>query len=337
MCVPPASGSGSASTCRKVCGSFGDRGDKVTSACSGGQSCSGKAARPCPAWAGECALYCDDEPVRYERQTCGVGTSNGYFFGDCALGLECVPSPASDAPGICRKVCGSYGPSGDRVTTTCSAGQACAGKVTTTCPFGRCTLFCTEDPVNQRGQVCGTGSGGKFYGHCDVGLECMPQVGGAGDSVCYQVCGTFGPYGDVVTGACNYGETCSGRAAMPCRELFGECFMYCTASHPRLEGQACGDTGSIDNFTNDCDVGLECAPRVDGGQLGPYSICRKVCGHYGPRGDRITSACMSGQTCSVRPQDGLPLLPGVGYRMPVVLHRLALQAGGAVLRQQHLW
>jgi hypothetical protein len=299
LCVPPpASGSSAAYTCRRVCGSFGARGDVVTSACSSGQRCSGLAARPCPDWAGECALYCASDAVRSERQQCGV--ANGYFYGDCDLGLECVPSLKSDEPGTCRKVCGSYGPSGDRVTTTCSGGQACAGKVTSDCHIGRCSLYCTDDPVKQRGQVCGTGSDGKSYGQCDVGLECMPRVDGAGDSICQQVCGTFGPSGDMVTGSCNYGETCSGRAPMPCKEWFGECFLYCTSRPPRLEGQSCGNTGSSGNFTNDCAIGLECAPRVEGGQLGPYSVCRKVCGHFGPSGDRIISACMNGQTCSGR-------------------------------------
>ncbi|CAK0816444.1 unnamed protein product [Prorocentrum cordatum] len=199
-CVPLADGEamvGAPSICHKVCGSFGADGDHVNGTCSASQTCSGKAATPCREWAGECYMYCDGADRRLaqgEGQQCGSSGSDGHFYGDCSSGLECVAPAAGSpvgAPSTCQKV-----------------GQ-------------------------QEGQQCGSsGSDGHFYGDCSSGLACVPPADGeamvGAPSICHKVCGSFGADGDHVNGTCSASQTCSGKAATPCREWAGECYMYCS-------------------------------------------------------------------------------------------------------------
>lgn len=82
------------------------------------------------------------------------------------------------------------------------------------------------------GEQCGrSGSTGYFYGDCAGGLVCVPPAAGSprgAGSVCHRLCGSFGAGGDRVTASCADGQSCSGRAALPCREWAGECYLYCT-------------------------------------------------------------------------------------------------------------
>jgi len=82
------------------------------------------------------------------------------------------------------------------------------------------------------GEQCGrSGSTGYFYGDCAGGLQCVPPAAGSppgAQSVCHRLCGSFGGGSDSVTASCADGQTCSGRAALPCREWAGDCYLYCT-------------------------------------------------------------------------------------------------------------
>jgi len=201
-CVPPADGSppGTPSICHEVCGSFGGAdGDHIDATCGTGQTCSGKAATPCRPWAGECYLYCDGAERRLAQgdgQQCGTSGSDGHFYGDCSEGLECV-APATGSPVGTPSTCQK-------------AGQP-------------------------EGQQCGlSGSSGYFFGNCSAGLACVPPADGSPvgtPSICHEVCGSFGGAdGDHINATCGTGQTCSGKAATPCRPWAGECYLYCLES-----------------------------------------------------------------------------------------------------------
>jgi len=199
-CVPPAENAalGAPSICHKQCGSFGPDGDNINVTCSAGETCSGKAATPCRAWNKECYMYCEKADRRLavshgkkEGQQCGNSGSDSNFYGNCDSGLECVePPPHSPlgTPSTCQKV-----------------GQ-------------------------HEGQQCGVGSDNHFYGDCSIGLRCVPPAENAAlgaPSICHKQCGSFGPDGDNINVTCSAGETCSGKAATPCRAWNKECYMYC--------------------------------------------------------------------------------------------------------------
>lgn len=293
--------------CRKVCGTFGPYGDHVKSLCHYGQACSGRPTVPCLDWSGECYLYCTDEPAKQDGEQCGRRGSDGHFYSDCDVGLECVP-PMDGAPrgtpSVCREVCGRFGPSGVKVTSACGSGKTCSGREGIFCSTGReCFLYCSEEPVNQEGEMCGRyGTDGYFYSGCDLGLECVPPTGEAvgAPSTCHRVCGSFGPQGDEVTSTCGSGQTCSGRSVVPCPAWAGECYLYCTDVPGTGDGEECGRAGSDGFFYTDCAVGLQCVPPADSDPPGTPSFCRRVCGSFGPDGDRVKRACGSGQTCSGR-------------------------------------
>ncbi|CAK0805668.1 unnamed protein product [Prorocentrum cordatum] len=236
-CVPPMDFAprGSPNVCREICGRFGPQGVKVTSLCSNGQACLGRQRAICPSQDFECLLYCTEEPVKQEGELCGRYGSDGYFYSGCDVGLECVPptGQVAGAPSTCRKVCGSIGPRGDEVTSTCSTGQTCSGRSMSPCPLwaGECYLYCADEPFRREGEKCGrAGSDGFFYTDCAVGLQCVPPADSdpsGTPSFCRKVCGTFGPDGDTVTGACSNGQTCSGRVAATCPDWARECFLHC--------------------------------------------------------------------------------------------------------------
>ncbi|CAK0847907.1 unnamed protein product [Prorocentrum cordatum] len=286
-CVPPAEGAapGAPSVCHKVCGSFGADGDEVTSfTCSSGQTCSGKAATPCREWAGECYLYCDGadrrlsdaqgegKQLRHERLGRPVLRRLRRWTCVRAAGGGRCPRRSQRLPQGLRQLRGRRG-RGDQLH------------------------------LQQRPDV---GSDGHFYGDCSSGLECVPPAEGAAlgtPSVCHKVCGSFGDDGDEVTGTCSTGQTCSGKAATPCREWAGECYLYCDGADRRLsdaqgEGKQCGTSGSDGHFYGDCSSGLECVPPAEGAALGTPSVCHKVCGSFGDDGDEVTGTCSTGQTCS---------------------------------------
>jgi len=132
------------------------------------------------------------------------------------------------------------------------------------------------------GQECGSsGSDGHFYGDCSVGLECVPPANGAAPgspSVCHKVCGSFGAGGDHVNGTCSAGQTCLGKAATPCREGAGGCYMYCDSAGGRPaqgEGQECGSSSSGD-FYGGCSSGLACVAPAAGSSSGTPSTCRRA-------------------------------------------------------------
>merc|ERR1719437_182793 len=235
-----------------------------------------------------------------EGQQCGSSGSDGYLYGNCSSGLECVP-PAEGAalvgaPSICHRVCGSFGADGNHMNGTCSAGQTCSGKSATPCRewAGEGYMYCDSadrrlphimSPGSQgEGQQCGSsGSDGHFYGHCSSGLECVPPAEGAAlvgaPSICDRVCGSFGADGDHVNGTCSDGQTCSGKAATPCKEWAGECYMYCDSADRRLaqgEGEQCGSSGSDGYFYGNCSSGLECVAPAAGSPPGTPSTCQKA-------------------------------------------------------------
>ncbi|CAK0836899.1 unnamed protein product, partial [Prorocentrum cordatum] len=328
-------------------------------------TCSGKAATPCPEWAGECYMYCDGADRRLaqgEGQQCGSSGSDGHFYGDCSSGLECVAPAAGSpvgAPSTCQKV-----------------GQ-------------------------QEGQQCGSsGSDGHFYGDCSPGLACVPPADGdamvGAPSICHKVCGSFGADGDHVNGTCSASQTCSGKAATPCRvrgcqtcsgkaatpcrKWAGECYMYCDGADRRLaqgegqqcgssgsdghfygdcssglecvapaagspvgapstcqkvgqqEGQQCGSSGSDGHFYGDCSPGLACVPLADGdAMVGAPSICHKVCGSFGADGHHVNGTCSASQTCS-----GKAATPCREWAGECYMYCKGGAAGGAAVRQQRL-
>ncbi|CAK0823096.1 unnamed protein product, partial [Prorocentrum cordatum] len=122
-----------------------------------------------------------------EGQECGSSGSDGHFYGDCSVGLECVPpadGAASGSPGVCRRVCGSFGAGGDHVNGTCGAGQNCSGRAATPCREGAggCYMYCDSAggrPAQGEGQECGSSSSGDFFGGCSSGLACVAPAAGS--------------------------------------------------------------------------------------------------------------------------------------------------------------
>jgi len=89
----------------------------------------------------------------------------------------------------------------------------------------------------QQGEQCGnSGSTGFFYGKCSSGLRCVPPAEGAAPgtpSICHKTCGSFGEDGvHADSSACSKGQTCTGKAAEPCRWWAGDCYMYCEDANP---------------------------------------------------------------------------------------------------------
>ncbi|CAK0879097.1 unnamed protein product [Prorocentrum cordatum] len=129
--------------------------------------------------------------------------------------------------------CPGYAGSGGATFPCPSASRSFSGCVNNT-KVADCLAGAAMQAKAQEGEQCGSsGSTGYFHGDCADGLVCVPPAAGSlfgAQSICHRLCGSFGASGDRVDGSCADGQACSGRAAVPCREWAGECYLYCPSS-----------------------------------------------------------------------------------------------------------
>lgn len=195
VCKPDAWMPGAPNTCqepgKKVCGSFGGNGEKISSKCGAGQVCS-RVDTPCRAWAGECVMHCVDsanhqnQKKQQKGEWCGENKFTGVFRGDCASGLVCETDAwMPGTPGVCQK------------------------------------------PGKKVGEQCKiSGSASVVNGDCGRSLACVtPAAASNTSTTCQQMCAGFGAWG--VSGACSAGKSCSCKAHSPWCQWTGQCDMYC--------------------------------------------------------------------------------------------------------------
>ncbi|CAK0836901.1 unnamed protein product [Prorocentrum cordatum] len=242
-CVPPADGDamvGAPSICHKVCGSFGADGDHVNGTCSASQTCSGKAATPCREWAGECYMYCDGADRRLaqgEGQHAAAAARTATSTATALLDSHACRRPMATRwwalPASATRCAAASEPTGTMSTAPAARARRVLARRPRLAGSGLASATCTATALIADLRRCGSsGSDGHFYGDCSPGLACVPLADGdamvGAPSICHKVCGSFGADGHHVNGTCSASQTCSGKAATPCREWAGECYMYCS-------------------------------------------------------------------------------------------------------------